>query len=71
MRRVSTVTISLLVVCGALSASGAEDILIADFEGNGCGDWEVEGETYVFAKGGSAKATSLEVYELRSAWQRD
>jgi len=46
MRRVNRVTVSLLVLFGAAWASGAEGILIADFEGKDYGDWKVEGEAF-------------------------
>ena len=47
------------------SAQLALDIVIADFEGESYGNRTLE----VLARGGTAKATVLEVYELKSAWE--
>ena len=38
-------TVTIILFC-ALSAYGAEDILIADFEGDSYGDWKVTGEAF-------------------------
>jgi sucrose-6-phosphate hydrolase SacC (GH32 family) len=41
-----TWAVALLAVCGAAGARGADDVLIADFEGADYGAWKVEGEAF-------------------------
>jgi len=42
--RIQRVAVALLLFCGL--ALAADDILIADFEGDGYGDWTVEGDAF-------------------------